>query len=261
MTTTLQGHVAVVTGAARGIGAATAALLAEHGAAVALLDRDGAGVEAAAAQAGAGPGRALGLCADVADAAAVEGAFARVTAELGECDVLVVNHTVHACGSVTDTEPFEWEATMAANVGGAFLCARAALRSMVARGGGAIVALGSDCVLRSCRDAAAYVASKAALVALMRSIAVDYAAHGVRANTVTPGATDTPGLREAFAGTGAGDVQESLARAARQSPLGRLATPLEVAEAIVFLCSDAARFTTGAELVVDGGMTLSYGAG
>ena len=254
----LDDRVAVITGAARGIGAVTATLLAERGATVVLLDRDAGGVETAATAIGAAGGRALGLCADVASREAVAAAFGRVLRELGGCEILVLNHTVHACGSVTDTEPFEWEETMASNVGGAFLCARAALPSMVARGSGVLVGLGSDCVLRGCRDAAAYVASKAALVALMRSIAVDYAAHGVRANAVTPGATDTPGLREAFAGR---DVEQSLARAALQSPLGRLGAPADVAEAVAFLCSDRARFITGTELVVDGGMTVSYGAG
>jgi meso-butanediol dehydrogenase/(S,S)-butanediol dehydrogenase/diacetyl reductase len=255
----LHDRVAVITGAARGIGAVTATLLAERGARVVLLDRDERGVEAAAAEIAAAGGRALGLCADVADRDVVDDAFARVLRECGGCDILVVNHTVHACGSVTDTEPFEWDLTMASNVGGAYLCARAALPSMVARGGGVIVGLGSDCVIRSCRDAAAYVASKAAIVALMRSIAIDYAKHGVRANAVTPGVTDTPGLREAFATTDR-DIEESLTRAALQSPLGRLGAPEDVAEAIAFLCSHRARFVTGTELVVDGGMTVSYGA-
>jgi NAD(P)-dependent dehydrogenase (short-subunit alcohol dehydrogenase family) len=254
----LHDRVAVITGAARGIGAATATLLAERGALVALLDRAERGVEAVAAEIAATGGRALGTCADVADRDAVEASFARVLRECGGVDILIVNHTVHACGSVTDTQPFEWEQTMAANVGGAYLCARAALPSMVARGGGVIVGLGSDCVIRSCRDAAAYVASKAAIVALMRSIAIDYARHGVRANAVTPGATDTPGLREAFAD--GRDIEESLARAALQSPLGRLVAPEDVAEAIAFVCSDRARSITGTELVVDGGMTASYGA-
>lgn len=251
-------RVAVITGAARGIGAATAKLLAESGTTAALLDRDGHGARTVAAEIAATGGHALALRADLADRRAVEEAFDHVFRECAGIDILILNHTVHACGSVTETEPFEWDLTMRANVGGAYLCARAALPSMVSRGGGAIVALGSDCVIRSCRDAAAYVASKAAIAALMRSIAVDYAKHGVRANIVTPGATDTPGLREAFA---AGrDVEESLARAALQSPLGRLAAPEEVADAIAFVCSERARFVTGAELVVDGGMTISYGA-
>jgi NAD(P)-dependent dehydrogenase (short-subunit alcohol dehydrogenase family) len=253
----LGDRVAVITGAARGIGAVTARVLAQCGATVVLLDRE-RGVEAVAGEIGLAGATALGLRADLADGKEVEEAFARVLAECGGVDILVVNHTVHACGSVTDTEPFEWELTMATNVGGAYLCARAALRSMVARGGGVIVGLGSDCTIRSCRDAAAYVASKAAIVALMRSIAIDYAEHGVRANTVTPGATDTPGLREAFGGER--DVDASLARAAGQSPIGRLAAPEEIADAIVFICGEKARFITGAELIVDGGMTISYGA-
>jgi NAD(P)-dependent dehydrogenase (short-subunit alcohol dehydrogenase family) len=254
----LDGRVAVITGAARGIGAVTAKVLVESGATAVLLDRDEHGVETVAAEIATAGGHALGLRADLAERAAVDEAFAHVLRECGGVDILILNHTVHACGSVTDTEPFEWDLTMSANVGGAYLCARAVLPSMVTRGGGVIVGLGSDCVIRSCRAAAAYVASKAAIVALMRSIAIDYAKDGVRANVVTPGATDTPGLREAF--TNGRDIDESLARAALQSPLGRLAAPEEVAHAIAFLCSDRARFVTGAELVVDGGMTISYGA-
>src|SRR5258708_6058272 len=109
MTPELHGRVAVVTGAARGIGAVTAGLLAERGATVVLLDRDERGGEAAAAEMGTAGGRALCLCADVADREAVDDAFARVLRKCGGCDILVVNHTLHACGSVTDTEPFEWD--------------------------------------------------------------------------------------------------------------------------------------------------------
>jgi NAD(P)-dependent dehydrogenase (short-subunit alcohol dehydrogenase family) len=253
-----DGRVALVTGAARGIGAATAALLGRRGAKVVLLDRDGDGARAGAEQLATAGGHGLAIRADVAIAEDVEQAFNQLAHTYGGVDILVVNHTMHACGPLLDTEPAEWELTLATNVGGAYLCARAALRSMLQRGGGAIVALGSDCVIRSCRDAAAYVASKAAITALMRSIAVDYAAAGVRANTVTPGATDTPGLREAF-GHGR-DIEESLVRAAGQSPLGRLVQPDDVAEAIAFVCSDRGRMITGAELVVDGGMTISYAA-
>ena len=256
-TSDLSGKVVVVTGAARGIGEVTAKVLSRQGAHVALLDRVGHGVDAAAAEIVAGGGTALALTTDVSDLDQVDAAFERIVAELGGVDVLVVNHTVHACGPVLETELVEWELSIGTNVGGAFFCARAAIPSMVARGGGVVLGLGSDCVIRSCRNAAAYMASKAAIVGLMRSIAIDYAAQGVRANVITPGATDTPGLREAFQDR---DLTKSLARAAQQSPLQRLAEPEEVADLIAFVCSDRARFVTGTELVVDGGMTISYGA-
>jgi len=252
------GKVAIVTGAGRGIGETTARLLAARGAKVALLDRHGDGVAAIAAEVSAGGGEAVGVQVDVTDAAAVTEAVGTVTGRWGGVDVLVANHTLHPCGGVLDTEPFEWDLSLQTNVGGTYLMARAVLPSMIARGGGAIVGLGSDCAVRSCRDAAAYVASKAAIVGLMRSIAVDHGADNVRANVVIPGATDTPGLREVY--TNDRDLEESSARAAAQSPLNRLGRPEDVAEVIAFACSDRAAFVTGAELMADGGMTIGYSA-
>lgn len=253
-----DGRVAAVTGAARGIGAATARLLAARGAAVAILDRNLPAAQGVADAIAADGGQAIALVADVTDEQAVAAAFANVASELGGVDILVVNHTLHPCGPVLDTEPFEWRLSIDTNLGGAYLCIRAALPSMIERGGGVVIGLGSDCVVRSCRDAAAYVASKAGIVGLIRSVAIDYAAQGIRANVVTPGVTNTPGMHEVY--TNGRDLEESVARAAAQSPLGRIGEPADVAEMIAFACSDRARFVTGAELLVEGGMTLTYAA-
>ena len=253
-----DGRVAAITGAARGIGATTARLLASRGAAVAILDRNLIAAQEVAEEIAAAGGRAIALDVDVANEEAVASAFEAVVSQLSGVDILIVNHTLHPCGAVLDTEPFEWRLSIDTNLSGAYLCIRAALGSMIERGGGVVIGLGSDCVVRSCRDAAAYVASKAAIIGLIRSVAIDYAAQGIRANVVTPGATNTPGLREVY--TNGRDLEESVARAAAQSPLGRIGEPADVAEMIAFACSDRARFVTGAELLVEGGMTMSYAA-
>lgn len=253
-----DGRVAIVTGAAQGIGATTAGLLASRGARVALVDRNGAGAESVAQEIQADGGTAIAIQCDVSDAHAVGAAFDQIHSELEGVDVLVANHTLHGGGAILDTDAVEWDLQVAVNLRGTYLCVRCALPSMIDRGGGAIVAMGSDCVIRSCRNTAPYMATKAGLVGLMRSVAIDYAKHNIRANVVTPGATDTPGLRKVF--TDRGVLDESIPRAAGQSPFDRLGRPEEVAEMIAFACSDRASFVTGVELLVDGGMTMAYSA-
>ena len=145
-----DGRVAAITGAARGIGATTARLLASRGAAVAILNRNLIAAQEVAEEIAAAGGRAIALDVDVANEEAVASAFEAVVSQLSGVDILIVNHTLHPCGAVLDTEPFEWRLSIDTNLG-VYLCIRAALGSMIERGGGVVIGLGSDCVVRSLR--------------------------------------------------------------------------------------------------------------
>lgn len=252
----LAGRVAVVTGAGSGIGRASALALAARGATVAAVDRDGGAARRTAAEL-ATPGRAFE--ADIADEQAVNGLVAATVEEFGGVDLLHANAAIQWFGAVLDCTLEQWDRTHAVNLRGVFLMARACLPAMIERGGGAIVATSSDCAVRTCAQAAAYVTSKSGLNGLIRSIAVDYGEHGIRANLVTPGVTDTPGLRRLYS-EGDRTPEEGMGRAASLSPLGRVGRPEDLADVVAFLCSDRARFITGANLMVDGGMTVTYGA-
>ena len=145
------------------------------------------------------------------------------------------------------------------NLRGPFLLARASLPHLIAAGRGAFIATSSDCAIRTCAQSVGYVASKHALIGLVRSIAVDFGPQGVRANVVVPGVTDTPGLHGWYSVEGH-DPEVGIAKAAALSPLGRVGLPADLAETVAFLASDRASFITGATIVVDGGMTVTYGA-
>jgi NAD(P)-dependent dehydrogenase (short-subunit alcohol dehydrogenase family) len=252
----LAGRVALVTGAGRGIGRVTALLLAARGAKVGVVDLHRESGAETVRQIEAAGGSAVAVAADVSDPDAVDGAVAEIAAALGPINVLVANHTLHPCGTVLETEPEEWDRLLGVNLRGTFLCARAVLPGMIEAGEGVLVGLASDCVIRTCRNAAAYVASKAGIAALMRSMAVDHGPAGVRSVIVTPGVTRTEGLQEVY--TKDRDLDESVDRAQEGSPLGRIGEAADVAEAIAWIVSDRAAFINGAELVVDGGMTLTY---
>ena len=247
----LQGKVALVTGGASGIGRATALLFARAGAAVAVVDLDADGGQAVVQAIQEGGGRALYVRSDVSEPADCERAVRQTVAELGGLDVLFNNAGIIRRASVLETSVEEWERVMAVNVRAVFLMCKYALPVMIEAGGGAIVNTASGWGLVGGRQAAAYCASKGAVVQLTRALALDHGAQGIRVNCICPGDTDTPMLRNEAHQLGEPD-ERFLAEAA-QRPLGRIGRPEEIAQAVLYLASDAASFVTGAVLVVDGG--------
>ncbi|HEX2702837.1 MAG TPA: glucose 1-dehydrogenase [Solirubrobacteraceae bacterium] len=236
------GKCALVTGAGSGIGEAVARALHAEGARVTLADLS----DAAAAVAAELGGPAMAVRLDVRDEDQVRAAMPAVV------DVLV---NVAGFGSTTnapDTSLEVWEQVFAVNARGTFLTCKHAIPGMVARGGGAIVNVGSVAALVGLRNRAAYCASKGAVVSLTRALAVDHVADGVRVNAVCPGTVDSPWVRRLV-----GEAGESLENLRARQPMGRLGTPGEIAESILYLASDEAAFITGSALVIDGGLTAA----
>jgi NAD(P)-dependent dehydrogenase (short-subunit alcohol dehydrogenase family) len=229
------------------LGRAIALAAAREGAAVGLLGRTAQTLEETAAQARSHGVGAASAAADVADASAVEAAVSRLSEVLDGLDGLVTAAAVDCAWAPTgEMELAEWDRTIAVNLSGAFYCCRFALPHLVAAGSGAIVNITSVAGERAWADDVAYNASKAGVELLTRTIAVEYAARGVRANCLAPGVIDA-GMTDDLP---TGDERERLRRL---HPAGRFGTAEEVAEGAVWLLSDAASFTTGATLRVDGG--------
>jgi NAD(P)-dependent dehydrogenase (short-subunit alcohol dehydrogenase family) len=246
----LTGSVAVVTGAARGIGLATAGRLAQVGATVVAADRDEKELARAIADL---DGSIVTLAVDVADEDSVRHCFDEVRRRVGRVDALVNNAAVEAGGGCADTRLDDWQRVLGVTLGGVFLCSRAALPEMIERGRGAIVNVGSANGTLAEPGAAAYVAAKGGVHALTRSMAIDYARHGVRVNAVAPGYVDTGMAQRYF--DSLPDPAGARENAALLHARGRIASPDEVADLIAYLVSDAASFIHGAIIPVDGGLT------
>ena len=245
----LEGKVALVTGAASGIGAATARRFAAEGASVALTDVRAEAGTALAETLNADGHRACFVPLDVTSESQWEAAVARVTGRFGAPTVLVNNAGIYALRLIEDTSPAELDRMMEVNVKGVFLGIKAVLPAMRAGGGGSIVNLSSVAGIIGSAISSDYNASKGAVRILTKCAALQYAKDGIRCNSVHPAPIDTDMGWQAMP---AGEIRE---RRLQEIPLGRMGTADEVANAILFLASDEASFVTGSELVVDGGLT------
>jgi len=245
----LHGKVALVTGGAAGIGRGIVERFAEAGARVAVFDCDRAGAEDVVSTVGG-----LAIEGDVASDIDARRAVAETVARFGVLDVLVNNAGIEIHGTVEQMEPEQWDRVLAVNLRGSYLFSRYAVPHMRGRGG-AIVHISSVHALVSWPGEPAYDASKAGLVGLTRCMALDCGPHGIRVNAVCPGYIRTPMLDRWLATEP--DPDATMRHVVGFHPLGRMGTPRDIADACLFLASDAAAFITGTCLVVDGGLTAA----
>jgi len=253
----LDGKRALITGAGSGIGEAIARLFATQGAQVIVADVETKAAEQVTASIVERGGVASALTLDVADESQVSAAFDRLANEYGRLDIVVNNAGISHVGNILETSLEDWDRLLRVNAGGVFLCAREAVRHMLQQEpkGGVIINLSSVAAMIGLERRLPYSASKGAVLALTRSIAIDFVGEGIRCNAICPGTVQTPFvegyLKRSFPG------QEDAVRQtlhARQ-PLGRMGQPEEIAAAALYLASDEAAFVTGSALVIDGGWT------
>jgi meso-butanediol dehydrogenase/(S,S)-butanediol dehydrogenase/diacetyl reductase len=237
--------VAIITGAARGIGLATSEWFLAHGYRVAMIDVDGAELGEAAASV-SDPTRVLGLECDVSDPAQVDAMVAQVSDRLGRIDALVNNAGVAVFKPLLETSFQEWRHVFSVNLDGAFLCTQACAPVMLRNGGGSIVNIASISGLRASTLRVAYGTSKAALIHLTKQQAVELGNQGIRVNAISPGPVDTAMAKQVHSAAIRADYHDAI-------PLNRYGTPEEIAATIGFLCSPAASYVNGQMLATDGG--------
>jgi NAD(P)-dependent dehydrogenase (short-subunit alcohol dehydrogenase family) len=243
------GRVGLIAGAGSGIGRATALLLAERGGAVVAADVNGEAAAETASLIRKGGGQAEACRCDVTHADDVDGAVGLARQRFGRLDVLVNCAGILRIAPLESTAEKEWGEVLAVNLTGAFLLTRAAMTAMREQGGGAIVHIASRAAIRAKEGHGAYAASKAGILQLTQTAALEGAPHGIRVNCVCPGFIDTPMTRGGY-------DAEAFEAWSRICPMGRPGRPEEIARAMLFLASDEASFITGVALPVDGGRTI-----
>lgn len=245
-------RVAVVTGGASGIGLGVARRLAAAGHELALMDLDGPAAEVAAESLRAEGHQAIGLQTDVSDRAAVRSSFERTRAELGPVGILVTSAGIESFTPLAEITDELWDRIIGVNLTGTFACVQAAIPDMVSAGWGRIVTIASSSAQSGAPNMAHYVSSKGGVISMTKAIAVEFARSGITANTIPPTLVDTPMARKAEA---AGDFI-GVDVVAPMVPVGRAATPDDIAAAAAFLCSEDAEYITGQVVGVNGGMYI-----
>ncbi|MCZ6474175.1 MAG: SDR family NAD(P)-dependent oxidoreductase [SAR324 cluster bacterium] len=245
----LKGKVALVTGGAAGIGRAICIALAELGADIAVMDVNGDGAKETA-QLAAGQGvRQIAVNADVSDYEAVKAGLEQVRSALGDPQIMICNAGIAGAPSLFRNENKEnWKRQFEVHVDGAYHCIRETINPMLERGWGRIVCTSSVAATLGWRGAASYAAAKGALIALVRTLALEYAAKGVTANAVLPGVIETELMREG--------IEKVRDQVVGSIPMGRIGEPEDIANAVAFLCSDRAAYLTGQMISPNGGMWI-----
>ncbi len=248
---TLEKKTAIVVGAANGIGRATALAFAAAGARVACADVEEPGAKATSAEIEKGGGQALPVHLDVTESASCRGAVAAAVERFGGLDVLMYGAAdSDKTATVLEIDEAAWERVIRINLTGAFLMVKAAIPAMIARGGGSVILIASQLGRVASPGRAPYCATKGALIQLAKVLAVDHAAQGIRANTISPGAVATRRMLRRHK-----DMDEAQRMMGPKHLLGRIAQPEEIARAALYLASDASAFMTGSDLLIDGGYT------
>lgn len=250
----LEGRVAVVTGAANGIGRGIALRLAQEGAAVGILDCDHAGCDSVQNEISLRGGRAMALPADVSDSDAMADAIRKLAGNCGPPTLAIHAASIMPAGAILETSESEWDRVHAINVKGAYLMCREVIPHMLHSRRGSIILMASITGVSGLPGLAAYSSTKGALIALSRAMAIDYSRDGIRVNAVAPGTIDSPMLHKFVAAQS--DPEKTRQAFDEVQPRGRIGTIEEVANVVAFLASDQSSLISGATLIADGGMSI-----